>query len=86
MNKLQRILYAFMSEYDLNHEELVEALENTSRLIDYAEIIGVELCQEEAELISKSGLEMINKFNDGDGEWDLYRKEALERLDIAGIN
>lgn len=81
MNKLQKTLIAFMNDYEDSDKELVEVLETHSRIVDYAETIGVELCEEEAELISKAGLEWIDNFTNGDEEWDFYRDDALKRLD-----
>lgn len=78
MNKLKKTLITLVNEYEGNDKELVEVLETHSRVIDYAETIEVTLCQEEAELISKVGLEWIDNFTNGDDEWDFYRDKAFK--------
>lgn len=82
MNKLQKTLDAVMSAYEASDSELVEAFENTDTIISHAESIQVTLCQEEAELISKTGLEWIDNFINGEDEWDFYRDKAFKQLDI----
>ena len=81
MNKLQKTLIALVNDYEDSDGALVEVLETHSRIIDYAETIEVMLCQEEAELISKAGLEWVSDFTKGEAEWDSYRDDALKRLD-----
>lgn len=81
MNKLQKILIALVNEYEDNDKTLIEVLETHSRIVDYAETIEVTLCQEEAELIGKAGLEWVSDFTKGGAEWGAYRDDALKRLD-----
>lgn len=86
MNKLQKTLIALMNDYEDSYKaqaeaQMVEVLETHSRIVDYAETIEVDLCEEDAELISKAGLEWIDNFTNGDEEWDFYRDDALKRLD-----
>lgn len=84
MSKLFNVLDSIINANEFGHQDTISALNNLDEIYAHAENMGVNINQTEAEKIGKVGLEWINKVENGNGEWSLYRDEAKQELESDG--
>lgn len=78
MNKLFQILDGIVSDKEFCSENLA----NTKSIINYAESMGFDIAESDAQLIQEVGSKWLDEIQNGNGEWGRMRDDAFDSLDI----